>query len=279
MSHELRSRLQTDGAVVADTRPVPPAPVAATRITVYLAQPTADMASSFETLRTELTRRGITVVPSASESIPITGAEAVLMVDASLAQAALSIHLVGEKPGFQPDGAQPIVQLQLNRAARLAEEAGQSKRLPFHRLIWVPRIVPGAGPDSAPRDPFEALARLAPDSPPRAAGDKVEADTLAKFTQFVLQHVNQVSGPTSTVREVAASGAQVYVQHSQEDATVADALADSLARLGFVPRLPILEGRAADQERDHRDALSVADAVVLCWASAPPIREDRGRSS
>jgi len=267
LSNELRIRLQTDSAtVVGDT--VAPAPVVESRITVYLAQPAADMRPSYETLRTELTRRGIAVVPSRSESIPTTGAEAIQMIDASLAQAVLSIHLVGEKPGFQPDGAQPIVQLQLDRAARLADDAAQSsKRIHFQRLIWVPRVVPNAAPNSPSRDPFAALAAHAAGS----TGDKVEADTLAKFTQFVVQYLDQLSRPSTTARVPAASGAQVYVQHSEEDASIADTLADSLVRLGFVPRLPILDGRAADQERDHRDALSVADAVVLCWASAPPI--------
>jgi hypothetical protein len=52
---------------------------------------------------------------------------------------------------------------------------------------------------------------------------------------------------------------------------VAEAVAESLARLGFSPLLPIIEGDTAGRMQIHRDSLRNADAVVLCWAMAAPV--------
>jgi hypothetical protein len=258
----LRKRLLGAAAAAeADAAAADPSP--AGHATVYLARPAADMMSSYETLRVELTRRRIRVVPDPSQPIPTDGAQATERIDAALGEAALSIHLVGDKLGFQPEDATPIVRLQLDRAARLATEAG-----PFHRLIWAPQALPGAASGSATRDPFKSLAAHYGGAFVIAPGDKVDGDTLAKFTQFVVQHLEQIARPPRPAQPAVASGSQVYVQHNEDDAAVAEGVAESLTRLGYAPVLPILEGAPADREHVHRDALRTADAVLLCWARA-----------
>lgn len=262
----LRKRLQgAEPATDADTDASDESP--AGRATVYLARPAADMLASYDTLRVELTRRKIRVVPDASQPIPTEGARAIETIDGALAEAALSIHLVGDKLGFQPEDATPIVRLQLDRAARLAAAAADAR--PFHRLIWVPQVLPGALPGAATRDPFKSLAEHYKGAFVIAPGDKVDGDTLAKFTQFVMQHLEQIARPARPANRAVASGSQVYVQHSEDDGAVAEGVAESLTRLGYAPLLPILEGAPADREQVHRDALGTADAVLLCWARAP----------
>jgi TIR domain len=277
LAKELRRKLATMDAAVPEAEPVAPGPGPGPvpprdgRTTVYLAQPAADMARSYDTLLDELTRRKIRVVPDPDQRIPTDGARAVQMIDAALAEARLSIHLVGDKVGFQPEDAAPIVRLQLDRAARVAAgQAGGSGRDHFHRLIWAPCVVPGAAPDSAARDPFASLAKHYGGEAVRAPADKVDGDTLAKFTQFALQHLEQVALPPAAAAQRVGEGSPIYVQHGEEDTAEAESVAESLKRLGYAPMLPILSGQPADRESVHRDALKSADAVILCWARASP---------
>ncbi len=267
LATRLRARIQGGADPTAAGPRADPSGTQAARATVYLARPAADMLPSYETLYEELTRRKIRVVPDPGEEIPTNGREAIERIDAALGEAALSIHLVGDKLGFQPEDATPIVRLQLDRAAGLAQSDAGDPR-PFHRLLWVPRVVPGAPPDAAARDPFKSLAEHYKGAFVIAPGDKVEGDTLAKFTQFAIQHLDEMTQPPGPASRDVAAGSQVYVQHGEDDAAVAEGVAEVLSRLGYTPLLPILQGAPADREQVHRDALRAADAVLLCWAQA-----------
>ena len=133
--------------------------------------------------------------------------------------------------------------------------------------------MPGAA-EGVARDPFEVLGRHSAMCP----GDKLDGDTLTKFVQFVLQHLNDVGRPAAPSLPVVAAGAQIYIQHDDRDAAAAENVAAALERLGFAPVLPALEGDAADRLRVHRDALQTADAVLLCWAEAADVWVRAGAS-
>jgi hypothetical protein len=235
-------------------------------MTVYLAQPAADMEACHATLLDELRHREIRVVPDTD--LPMQGEPAIAMIDAALGQSRLSIHLLGDKLGFQPEDAAPIVRLQLDRAAAKAAATapGATEPAPFQRLIWTPRLVPGS--DSR-RDMYDVLARHSQASGRK--GDSVVDDTLAKFRDFILQRLESIARPRASQAPSVAAGSQIYVQHHEQDSTVAESVAESLKRLGFAPLLPILAGDAAERLRVHRDLLKIADAVVLCWALATPL--------
>jgi hypothetical protein len=125
-------------------------PWASNRRTVFLARPANDMRGTYSVLVRELAGRGYTVVPDPEMEIPDEGHAATEYIDLALGKAELSIHLLGDKRGFAPDGAAPIVQLQLMRAAAGA--------LP--RLIWAPTVMVEAPNDALQRDPQDVLARL-----------------------------------------------------------------------------------------------------------------------
>jgi hypothetical protein len=249
-------------------------------ITVYVAHPAADMKQSYDTLIEELKRRGIGVVPDSTQTLPMQGDQAVALIDGALAEALVSIHLLGDKAGFQPEDAAPIVRLQLERsAAKVALSMVPETQGPpaFHRLIWAPSVIPGAAEGSVSRNIFDVLAKhsVIPNGGKRedalCQGDKLDGDTLTKFVQFVLQHIEEVARPPSRQSLPVGSGAQVYVQHDENDTAEAEAIAAGLMRLGFSPLLPIIEGDSAGRMQVHRDNLLTADAVVLCWALAAPV--------
>ena len=78
------------------------------------------MMEAYSTLVRELQGRGYRVVPEPAADLPTCGAAAVALIDQQLAEAEISVHLLGKQRGFAPDGERPIVPLQLARAAERA---------------------------------------------------------------------------------------------------------------------------------------------------------------
>ena len=94
----------------------PPPPVAETPTgltstgrSVFLAKPARDMVQAYDTLVRELVGRSYRVVPDPAADVPRDGSEAIKVIDEALANAELSIHLLGEKAGFAPDGEKKAI--------------------------------------------------------------------------------------------------------------------------------------------------------------------------
>jgi hypothetical protein len=119
---------------------------------VFVAKPAGDMQGSYHTLVQELTgpSRGYEVVPPPDSDMPNDGEAAKKYIESALASAELSIHLLGNRPGFAPDGEAPIVELQLRLAGSLT--------LALKQL--------GTSPDAA-HVSISATARTAPPAPTR----------------------------------------------------------------------------------------------------------------
>jgi hypothetical protein len=252
--------------------PEPRRPVANSGRTVFLARPAGDMKGPYLVLLEELTGRGHRVVPDPEKEIPNQGSDAVAYINAALAEAELSIHLLGERTGFAPEGAAPIVPLQLERAGARDRESisGNSLDSPaFHRLIWAPVVLPDSGEDAGTRDPQDVLARLqnSPRDQVLRPGDKLVGDTQVKFAQFVVEHLAAIPRIPAQV-PASANGATVYLTHDESDVEGAVALAEGLRLAGFIPALPALEGGNSARRALHRRNVRDCDIVVLCWAEA-----------
>lgn len=155
--------------------------------TVYLAKPASDLLEPYETLVRELRKRHYTVVPDVQSPLADDGGAVQNVVRSGLAQAELSIHFIGERHGYKPDGLDVgIVSLQLTEAA-----AEVARRPDFHRLIWIPKIVPEAGNPAAggaeanERDSLRILAGF----DTLLETDELEGDTAARFNEFVIQRL------------------------------------------------------------------------------------------
>ncbi len=147
--------------------------------TVYVAMPAFELEEQHTTLVRELRGRGFRVVPEGE--LPRRGEAALAAVRAGLAEAELSVHLLGEKMGFQPEELTVgIVTLQLAGGRRARPRA----RPGFRRLIWAPKIMPdGEERQRRQRDPLAVLARYDACLPT----DEVDGDTTARFNDFVVQ--------------------------------------------------------------------------------------------
>jgi TIR domain-containing protein len=239
--------------------------------TVYLAKPALDMREHYIRLVSELQRRGYGVVPDPGQDIPLTGL-AVDYVDSALAKSELSVHLLGDKPGYAPEDAAPITALQLARAAERANGSagdGDTASHGFRRLIWAPKLLEGsshAGAPEAERDPLAVLEKF----DHQRASDKIEGASLSKFVDFLIEHLKRTAPPSKVAKDIKPN-ARVYLYHCPEDTDYVVRLYKALQQREVKPQLPAFEGDPTEVQAFHRKNLAECDAVVLCWAAASEV--------
>jgi TIR domain len=237
--------------------------------TVYLAKPAADMEQAYNRLALELQGRGYSVTPDVSSNIPNT--RAIAYIDDALGKSELSIHLVGEKPGFAPDDDAPrIVKLQLIRARARAAASVDAGGPRFRRIVWVPKVVEACTPGSAPvseRDPIEVLSRI----DEQGRSDMIEGDVLNKFLESLFQYLTQTA-PQRAAPSSAGDDVQVFLDFNPRDdeeygLTLAAALNNS--PLSIV--IPATGEPAPEARNFNRDKLAKCDGVLLCWGQASEV--------
>src|SRR5262249_24413394 len=123
------------GYLVKRQPPPPPPPAyASTGRTISVANPASDIREGYDRIVSEPAGKGHTVVPDPLEDVSLDTAADI--IDAALAKAEISVHLLGEKAGEAPEEQPPMVKLQLQRAAERASKDADGK---FHRLVWAPK--------------------------------------------------------------------------------------------------------------------------------------------
>jgi uncharacterized protein Usg len=263
--------------------------------TVFVAKPASDMRAEYDRVVQELVQDGYTVVPDPERpAMPYTD-RAVEFLDQKLAEAEVSIHLLGAEPGYVPLGAEPnaepqpsIVKLQLNRAAmRLNGHPGGSKAPGFRRFIWVPENLPADANRRAActgRNPLTVVNQL----DQFCDGDQVVGGTISQFVTFVIYELDEqarhVPAPAATslppaqptlpaveAYSIGVNGSsgkpRVYIFHHTEDRAFARSVAKSLTKSASI-RLPSVEGEDSQRNWLHRQDLAACDKVVLCWGLA-----------
>lgn len=226
--------------------------------TVYVAKPAADMREPYQRIVKELEGRNFRVVPRADELIP-ADESATDFIDGALAEADLSIHLLGESEGFGG-----IVPLQLLRAGERAQR-GPLDDKPFYRVLWAPRVLSDeGGAVSGSRDPLAVVGKFAM----QLASDKIDGDSLSKFVDFLIRHVDRTTTPSDDFDRLEAD-MRVYVYHQRQDFDYARLVKNRLRdrQIDILPT--VFAGDAAEIDALHRNHLQECDGVVLVWARAP----------
>ena len=221
--------------------------------TVFVAKPSADTKVQYQHLVEELQGSGYRVVPDPGEPLPESGAEVKLMIVDGLGAAELSIHLLGERRGFRPDGlGADTVPFQL---ACAADEV--NRRPSFYRLIWAPKALPtdDEALEKSPREPLEVLARFDAFLP----SDHVEGDTAERFNEFVFQRLESKAQP-----EIRT----VYIHYTDNDRRLALDVFNSIDENKRTRTIRPREGSPKEIE-DAMDFLTRdAQLAVLCWENA-----------
>jgi hypothetical protein len=105
--------------------------LAPTPDTIYLAETTKELRAEYHAVKSELLQHNYRVLPD--QPLPLDGEELSISVQQYLAQAKLSVHLVGESYGVYPDGDERSVpHIQFDLAAALA------KTNQLTQLVWLP---------------------------------------------------------------------------------------------------------------------------------------------
>jgi hypothetical protein len=253
--------------------PAAPKPAPVNARSIYLAKPADDMREHYGRIAKELEGRGYRIVPAIDSELP-RDSSALGYIDTALAEAELSIHLVGEKPGFAPDDVKldRIVKLQLARAAARVEEVpgtGAAARQALRRIVWAPKLIEGGsapGDALVERDPLAVLATF----DRQLATDKVEGDSLSKFVDFLIQHLASTA-PSASMPEPIEGETRLYLCHSEQDAEYVGELAEALQARQIEIVYPAFEGSERELKNFHREQLALCDAVALCWAKAPEV--------
>ncbi len=239
-----------------------PAPASGKRRAIYVAKPAADMRSAYARVVEELARRDYDVRPSLAQSIPVEDARA--FAQDALRDAEVSIHLLGESPGGQPDGCPPIVQFQLELAAERAKTNAD-----FKRMVWAPKVLvgdDGTAVRETERDPLDVLKRFGEQLP----SDKIDGSELSAFVEFVVEHLERIAALPDVSGKQLVAGDSVYLDFSEKDWEYAEQCIDVLEERKIYASIPAFDKEEPRKtEAVNRKKMQSCDAVVLCWAKAP----------
>jgi hypothetical protein len=239
-----------------------PAPAAAADgPVVFLAETTFDLAAERDALRRELLERGYRVLPE--RPLPLAAEELEKSLQQDLPQCALSVHLVGERYGVIPDGAElSMVDLQNRQAIRQSRERG------LRRIVWVSR-------ENQPRDARQAafLDTLRQD-PAALEGAEFLQTTLEDLKSLIEARLRVP--PPEEEKEEDAAGAEgeisrIYLICDRDDQEDARSLDDYLFSQGYEVISPLFEGDEATVRQDHQENLCLCDAAIIYYGKATEV--------
>jgi hypothetical protein len=155
---------------------------------VFVAKPAGDMLELYQNLVEELVGRGFGITPDPDKDLGNRGEEVRSAVVKALAEAEVSIHMLGKRKGIRPDGLDmDLVPMQLAAAADEAKRRLGS----FERLIWAPAVLPPEASARAKRGRRDPLKVLKGFGQQLLEADQIDSDTASRFNDFVLQRLER----------------------------------------------------------------------------------------
>src|SRR5262245_5530011 len=221
---------------------------------LYLAETTSDLQAERDRLRREFEDRGYRVLPDRPLPTEVEGF--VTTVRSDLEHAKLSIHPLGVRYGFVPEGSErSAIALQTDLAADM-------HRSGFSRIMWIP---PGTDPrDDRQARYLDGLRR----QPGRQNGYELVEASLEQVKTLILDRLQGPTPVASIPVEHASAPTRIYLCCDRRDLASVPPLADCLQSAGYEVTLPLSEGDPAQLDQDHQDTLRLCDAVVLFWGAA-----------
>lgn len=236
----------------------PPAAAGGDAVAVYLAETTFDLRQERDAIKRELQARGRAVVPD--RQLPLLGSECERAVRDDLAQARLSIHMVGRNYGIVPEGAvRSLVELQ----NEIAIEHGRDHP-GFQRLVWMP-------PDLETDDERQLhfIEVLETDSRMQSGAD-VFRTPLEDF-KTALHRIFEPPAQEPAADKAGSNGGddlqRVYLICDQRDGDSTLPLEDFLFDQGFEVIVPVFEGDEAQVRHDHEENMIACDAALIYYGA------------
>lgn len=236
--------------------------------TVYLAETTSDLRDERDRIKNELRQQGYTVLPD--EPLPLNGEGFSAAVANHLEHSALSIHLIGGKPGMVPeDERRSAVRLQNDVAARFSADRG------LRRIIW---IKPDTAANGEGRGKLIEVLEVNAQAQQGADLLKSGVEELKNVINDRLHQMQREEEQkhTRSVNEKADVDADfsedealtAYLICDQCDFDATQPLADYLYDQGFELLYPVFEGDESEIREDHLDKLASCDVSIFYCGQA-----------
>ena len=192
-------------------------------------------------------------------------------MDQALKASELSIHLVGEKPGFAPDDDAPrIVKLQLMRARERAASAQGADGAKFRRVVWAPKVLEigvRAGAAIRERDPIEVLSRFDQQGP----SDMIEGDVISKFLESLFQYLTETA-QRRAAPPVGDGEVEVFLDFNpRDDENYGLAIASALTNGPISIVIPAAGEPVAETRAFNQNKLAKCEGVLLCWGATSEV--------
>jgi len=228
------------------------APASAAKPAVYLAECSKDRRTERDALQTELQMLGYTVLPE--RALPWSEAEYIPEVRRLLAQAKLSIHLIGKL--YEPlDGTRSIAAIQNELAVERSREAG------LRRLIWNPASATTAHPTE---QPFLQALESSPDA--QFGADLITAN-IETFKVTMQATLKKLEEPEPVKPAAATDAKALYLICDPRDRKATVPLRQALRAHGWEARLPAFDGDSAAVRQTNQDELAACHAVILFYGA------------
>jgi hypothetical protein len=187
LARAIRKQLKDEGVQIGDpveSRPRSTSNTAVNGRVVFVAKPTSDMLEPYRALVWELRGRGYHVTPEDSKALIGPSEEARSTIVRALDDAEISIHFLGQRKGGGLDGPdEALVRMQLTAAADETRN-----KLNFMRIIWAPKVLMSQTDGEIARDPLDVVSHFGE----RLDTDQIVGDTASRFTDYVLQRLEQL---------------------------------------------------------------------------------------
>jgi hypothetical protein len=222
------------------------------RKSVYLAETCHDLSVQREVLFRELQRSGYTVLPD--HKLPGNINDLEKEVREGLAEAAISIHLIGCAYGDVPEGSDRSLQDVQNRLAWERSSSARERGEDFSRLIW---ITPDLHLANERQKRFVETLRRDVES---QEGTEILQTLLEDFKNIVREELEDAA-EKKTLEETG--GRAIYLIHDKIDHNDVKPFIDLIKRLGFSVLIPAFEGELLEVRQKHIENLRNLDGAII----------------
>jgi hypothetical protein len=238
---------------------------------VYLAETTADLKEDREATRRDLQQHGYTVLPS--RGLPMIATDMKASIAEDLAQCRLSIHPIGARYGFIPEGSdKSLMEIQNELAIERGKKGG------FVRLLWIP---PGKRFEDERQAALVEQLRTNPSL--QIGADLLETsledlrtviyDRLKKPTPVAPvdepknDQVKVTNGAGGHAAGQAADAGQIYLIYDERDAGAVKPFGSFLFDDGFEVLRPTFQADEADVREAHEENLRVCKGALIFYGA------------
>ena len=220
---------------------------------VYLAETSSDLSAARDQIRRELLAQKCRVFPESQ--LPRESSELAQAVSRDLESCALSIHMIGSRYGYIPDGStRSVVWLQQELAVE-RRSRGDAPRC----ILWMP-----AGLEVTEEWQRKTIAGLQ-DQLKDHHRFELLSTPLEGLRQYVLDCLSPA--PAKPAVSTARQRKRVYVICEPRDFEAVEPARKALSAGDALVDLPLREGSQQEIRLEHEAALQECDAVLIYWGA------------